>query len=334
MPTPAEPQATTEEPGGIFDIKDPADQPLPPRDDKGRFTKPEEETPPTEPTKPTVHDHHPALTEAALEFLTQEEIDATHDKDLYPLVIRLQKAAARERDRIMKFNAVEASRTQVRPQEPAPQPEVDEDEAELQELERQGFSGAVLKQIRSVKALSATNQKLQEELEQLKKREQQFAQSRRDDMIDAAFAGLGEQYHSLFGQGAISELDENSAQRKRRNAVFAYAGLTDGDSIAIMRKKLKATADELWPTQPQKPAKAEPPSLYPPTPARNGTPANGMRPFTTAEWEEGTLRRPTSREVQELPEGDERAVRNLQKRMGSNLPAPVSNEAAEEGFPE
>jgi len=164
--------------------------------------------------------------------------------------------------------------------------------------ENPDYDTPVLKVLRKVAETSeARIAALETENKSVKAQLQRQAQSKSIDAIDEVFAKLNPK---TFGAGTRSQLEANSAEAKRRLSVLASAGLKKGDSDAVVKAKIKETAELLYGT------------VTPGTPAE--TPSNGTPRITPQQWEKAGLAAPTARQTVE-PEGINKAYHAVQELM-------------------
>ena len=285
----------------------------PPKDpDTGRFISPKDVEP--EVSQPT---HPQELVDAAAYFgYSEDEMKDIPTQTLYKMVLRLQRVAEVTRREESRFRDREAATVRVKPEVAEPNP----DDLGLGEVE-----GALYPELTALLKKQARKiAELEGGFKQVNDREVARAQSHVDEMVDEAFESLGDSYEKFFGKGGVSELEAGSAEIQRRLAVFKMANVDFSKLTPKQTKaKIKAIAETLYApavAAPAAPAKGgsvyEAGAAAAPTaaPAVNG---NGKSRITPKQWEESATAIPQHRQIDELPNGDEKAVQNLAKKMAA-----------------
>lgn len=277
-----------------------------PRNPDGTFAK-------QEPDAPT----HPSyLIEAAKEAgFDDNEIASIPTDQLHAQVHRAQRAArlAQQQER-EAFARIHGQERPQQPREQAPPPEPD-DNLVIDELEKEGYDPRLMKTMRKLIARNKELETIKSEIGNVAHRERERSVTTNTEKIEAAFESLGPDFHVYFGDGAASEMANGSPELRRRRMMLADAGINfDKDSVQAIKKKIKAAAEIAYgPVLNKKKPVEEVPDPYAGVVKSSKT--NGQR-FTNEEWDAAAVARPTHRDNAELPLGDERAIRNLAKKMG------------------
>lgn len=237
--------------------------------------------PPVVPTnEPKTYEHPRTLIRRAMEFgASISDVRHTTPDDL-DLWIEAQESAAR--------------------QKPATPPVVDADEYGIGELVKSNpeFESPLLAVVKKIaEKTTARLGAIETENKALKSEVTRLRGAKNVDAIDEVFSGLSP---AIFGAGGRASIDPNSAEGKRRLSVISTAGIKKGDSDAVVKQKIKANADLLYPA------------------AAPATPSNGVPPATPRispeDWNNGGLKKPTSRATNE-PDGVNKAYRAVQELM-------------------
>ncbi len=252
---------------------------------------------PTEP-EATQPSHPSYLVEAAEEFgFSPEEILQLSTNQLSAQLFRLQRQQNNLRVEMERNAAQPAPQAQTT----ATPPKDDLGLGELAETIDERF-------VNVLRRLDKENKELRAGLTEVHETEKRRALVSNADIFDDAFESLGKEYEKHFGTGSGVEMQKADPSYKRRMAVLQQAGLAEHDTPRIKKRKIMATASELFGVAAPAPTKDE----YDQIPA----PVNGAKRITKEQWDSAGVARPTSREVTELPEGEEKAVANLAKKLG------------------
>lgn len=256
------------------------------------------------PPEPPAKERPPGyLVEAARDFgLDDDEIFGMAVPVLHKLVFKLQRNAEAVRQQETRKQHIQDG--QVRNPEPAPV--VDELDFQVDSEVHPDIAKGLTTLRDRVRKDREENQALREEVRALRTRDEQRELNRAAAIYDAAFAALGEEFAPIVGTGAGREMDNSSAEYKRRITILTEAHadprvLTPGQ----IKAKIKAAAEMLYPrpksTKAGKDAYAE---------------TNGGAPRISAEaWNNGGLARPTARKVDDEPPSEAKAVKNLTAKM-------------------
>lgn len=160
-----------------------------------------------------------------------------------------------------------------------------------------------------VKALKNPHKKIKEleaRLAQAEEREKSRAAVSAKERIDDAFASLPEKFHKMFGIGTYDELvRKDPSAVKRRNAALSAAGvdLQHLPPPRVLVQKLQAGATDLFMVEED-----------------TGYKTNGKvkPPYDEETWNQSGAARPTHRHAEDLPLGEQRAIKALEKRMGAD----------------
>lgn len=295
---------------------------------------------PTPAPEPKKYQHATPVAEAALRCgWTKAELDATPPEQLAADVFRLTQELHRQQLEDAREAAL--ARTQfdrpAPPQQqptPAPEPkdpweeEIDRDLAEYDDGIKSKFKKAARVRDDELKAL-------REKVAALEEREVKRTQQSTFEVLDDAFATLGESAAAVFGGLTRAELVAEATEAHRgylvrRGAVVQAAGLTNADAPAVVRRKIAAAArllygDAAFGARPpaESPADYASPSGQPaprPAPPKDpGTgrflPRGGAPAPTEEEWAAAGAAVPTQRATADLPPGPSKAERTAAKWM-------------------
>lgn len=162
-------------------------------------------------------------------------------------------------------------------------------------------------------------------LEVAERRDFSRSQQSAASMIDDAFSQIP-QLEKYVGKGSIDDLAKDAPERKRRTLLLQAAGITSADQVkkGTILSTLKKAAELLYP------------DAAPPPPAVT-TPPNGTQRITEDQWARASVARPTHRSGAPEPKGEERAIRNLTKKMQeagiSDTPGSADEIEIMEGLP-
>jgi hypothetical protein len=267
--------------------------------------------------KKTSHEHPVWLAQAASQFgYSAEEISSTPTEKLQLECNRIWQH--REQARQEAANQRTLEKSEARTQEAAAAVESEPDiEDILAEWEKEGVDPRT---VRVLRKLAASAKRVDEVETKVKTREQRDAEKEArsiEVMVDEAFEGLGEAGEEWFGKGGMRSLDSKAPESQRRNVVYNNAGIDALDTPKTIAKKIQAAAklflkDSAAPKKPvpdQNAYGTEPAATIPKPISANG------RQYTAEEWAEAGGARPTHRTQEELPPGDEKAIRNLDAKL-------------------
>ncbi len=279
-----------------------------PRNPDGTFAK----QAPDEPSAPPAPTHPSYLIEAAKEVgFTDNEITSTPSEQLNAQVYRIQKAARiaseQARDQLARLRHEPQVAEKVAP---APPPEPDDDLI-FSQLEEEGYDKRLIGSIRKALKLSKQVEPLKSEIGEVTKRDQVRSVTSNTEKIEAAFEALGPTFHKYFGDVAASEMPKDAIEIRRRRMILSEAGIDfTRDSVQAIKKKIKTAAEIAY-----GPVAAKPADPYAGVVPKNGQAKSG-KTYTEEEWQAAALAQPTSRVAEELPPGEERAIKNLAKKLG------------------
>lgn len=280
------------------------------------------EQPPTPPES-----KHPGyLVEFARDFgFTDAEIDGMSTDQLGRSVQILRtRDQARQRQLSAEWQLQNPRPTPAAPPPPPPEPEISLG------IDEEEYSPEMVKLVKQTRLDSIKeNRKLREELEALKAQQAQVQQTATANHLDAAFDTLGDTYEHVYGAGSgtILEQSEPDAVERRIQAIKAVARAYHIDPFKVSPKvlgaKIKEYSAKIYQPKPSTPAK--PPEHDPYKGLGSGT-NGGAKRFTQEDWDRGGVSRPTARQTESEPDGELKAVRNLEKRLaesgkGSSIPS-------------
>lgn len=257
-----------------------------PRDEAGRFTKPEESAP----------KHPQGLVELARDFgFSDDEIGELSTSGLSAAIRRVRAVQEATRSQFAQAELV------TKPA-PIPEPELDLG------LNAEEYDEKVVNAFNKLKARDAETSRalkeLREELAQTRKANEDRDSRETARLIDDAIEALGPDYESYFGKGSGYDLKDSDPQAYTRRIKFLR--LLDVDPRRASGKQLmaaiKSEAEQLMP----KAKKAEE-NPYEQKPANGGP--------TRAQWDRGGTAIPTQRNGASEPKGAALARRNLEVTM-------------------
>ncbi len=305
---PATPEAPAENPTpSPFDIGDTELHFEQPRDDKGRFAPVPVE--PSEQLAPAPAKHPEYLVERANDLgLDDEDISALSTNQLQGLCFKLMAKQLKQREQA-GFERTLGDATVRTPAPQAPQapaePEVDwgvgDNGEPLKESDYvPGMAAYMKRQVKQEKELAELKAQLHQERQANVQRQTKSAV----DLIDAAFAKLGNE--RLFGKGPAAAMrEEHKAAFKRRVAVLHEAGI-DLSSVnrGTIVQQLRDAAQLLYSAPEEKP-----------DPYAAALEEKKPKPISVKDWNNGAVAKPTARKGGAEPKGDSLAVKNLTDKM-------------------
>ncbi len=287
--------------------------------------------------EPNTPKHSARILQLADDFgIGRDEAEAMTEERLADLVYALTRRAAKiERERKAEESTVLST-----PSEPAPLPAPAAEPDEYAHLAGK-FDDEIVNELRK---LSKRNKELESGHQKFVQESQAREANAYRQILDDAFMDLGEQYTRLVGAGGMGDLEQNSPEAQRRRAIFSAAGIdfSQRPGARAVTQKIKAAAQMLLGHHiPEPPKRPEPKGLYGepagetrPRPPMPRDPATGrIIPKAVVEQIEEdfdwatNLERPTHRHMGEIPDGPEKATRNLAARQ-SELKAIEHNGAS------
>lgn len=257
-------------------------------------------------------------------------------------VLAYKTAHAHGQQRLRFQNEQLRARQVTEGQVRTPQPEPKEEEIDLdfgvgedgRPLTEQDFHPGLVRALKGMTKKQLTENKLlREELAKRDERENARELNRAAAVFDAAFAALGPEYELVVGKGPGREMTQaNQDEYDNRIAILTRAQADPRQhTVAQVKARVKAAAEKMFGKfigkNPAPYAEVQKPGQVRLT---NG--AAPVKPRISQEdWEEGALARPTQRVMQDMPNGEEKAVRNLASKMDQEV-IPDSEEL--DGFPE
>lgn len=273
---------------------------------------------PVEAPKPIEHPRY--LVESALDLgYSNEELLTIPTAVLAQEVARFQRRLLQERQSQGAARAVADNEVRHLP----PEPEED-DESLVDAVEKEvgmdnRISQILKKRIIDGKATKKELAELKKKLEAMETRETQRSGAQSNAMLDEAFAALPPELKVYFGDAGYFDLPESGFQQTARVAAINKSGARVDDrkcvleSQATLNAKIRRAAEEYVGKIPTAPAPKEEKSILEVVPKVKPAGKNG-RP-TPEEWVDAGSVLPGHRHSDELPDGDEKATRNLAKKM-------------------
>lgn len=293
---------------------------------------------PAKPASPKKIEHSANDLAEAFDYgFPTEQVSKLSPEELKIELRATRKWLVAERQRAL----AEDTRTEGRrPAPKEPDPAAVKPLAEQDLTEEEGFDPRIValqKELRSLK-------QKQGDVEQKVNRREQAS---RDEMLDDAFAALGPGYEKLFGTGGAADLVEAKQNRElgRRATVYREAKILETDTPKQIAKKIKFTAEFLFDAaQPAAAAPDKPGSIYdrigtqtqvPDTVAgtqRDLPPRGPDGKFTTEQWNQAGLARPSNRNEAATPPGRKKAMENLAENLRNVGSFEASGEAELDDF--
>lgn len=244
--------------------------------------------------------------------ISQAEIDASTPDELDAAVYHANRALHLERER--QYREASQHQAVAGRQPPTPPAEEDLPWGDIQDPDtgarRQAKDSDIAEPlVRVLRQQDRAIKELQRQLAHLQQRDQSRENETRSERIDRFFAG---QDKSLFGEGPLADLPEDSPERERRLAVWGRsARAARGDEAAAIRG-LGASLKVLYPGA--APSAAASSAAAPPAPEKPRD-ANGRYTKEQERWLDGPVARPTHRGNAEEPLGKQRATNKLASLM-------------------
>lgn len=312
-------------------------RPTPPKDpNTGRFVSPTqptetvriEEAPAEEPQVKPQHPQH--LRDAAAYFgLDDSDLDAMTPQQANNLLWKLNNQNMKRWREEATQRTIQESQVRVHPAVEAPNHDdfsefqgidLGKDPETGEQYELRHLSPALLRLLKQTRAKDLAK------IEALEARENQRQQMSNTEILDDAFESLGADFEAVFGAGSGVVMNQADPNFKRRRAVIIESGITDKDPPRVKKQKIIAAAKEMFGGMAQKP-KAEEANGYDKIPGAKPGKTNGrvtaVAPTQRApvirdeDWDDAGLMPPSNRDVDDLPEGDEKAVRNLAHKLNT-----------------
>lgn len=130
-----------------------------------------------------------------------------------------------------------------------------------------------------------------------------------DSAVDDSIAAL--EATDYYGDGDMIDFAQGTPERFRRQTLYTSAGILPTDSARQIASKIKK-ADKILRTSSQAVPQANS-SEY----QAASSQAPSVPVFTEEQFALGGLNAPTSRELEEIPNGEEKAIRALEEKMGT-----------------
>ncbi len=287
-----------------------------------------------------IHQHESYVVQAARSFgYTDDEIAETAPTQLHREVTKIYQNRESMRQIAATQKTMDASTQRTQEAVAAIPPEDDfeipADELEGLAITNPGLAKLFKKLPKALKDTIKENADLKSRLEAREKHDVERENRTTFAMVDDAFESLGEKGAEWFGKGDMASLVDPATQKPlgqeamRRNIVYASAGILAGDTAKTIERKI-ASAAKLFVREsvaaPAKPAEVNP-YTDPTNGETNGTAkeppersivVNG-KAYSKDEWEqafgEGGVARPTHRNVDDLPLGEERAIEGIRAKQ-------------------
>lgn len=237
--------------------------------------------------EPKKHRHSSRLTALAGEYgFTQADLDDNPSEVLWEEIHRLQQIEAARKP-------VQQVQTEKKAE---PEVEKDPDEEYLAELaEVDPKLAGLIRRLKSTDHLKPINERL-EKLDALEKAEQARQARHATEIVDAAFAALGEKFEPLIGSGPIADLAD-PGQRGWRAEIYQRAKIDfANDSPSRISAKIKAAALALAGDR-VKEKEPEPTNDYEAAADRRPQPRGTNGRFTAADFERGQIHRPNGKQT-------------------------------------
>lgn len=259
------------------------------------------------PAPPSVPTHPRWLLNMALDQgFSDDEIREIPTDQLGEMVHRIHANVRRVSEQRQQAEGVEQSR---RPQQQQVQQQREptiEDEIDLGDPERDGFTPEMVALLKRATAIPLARVKqLEAQLGQLMQYQQNKEAEARFQLIDRVIEGFGPQYVKHFGKGNGQRVKATDPQafQKRLKLVKIAASILDehGGLEPAMQEAVKLfPIDQESPQQPQE-------SDVPQAPAQTQQQA----------WNQGGIAKPTQRQPVHEPPGRERAIKNVSRTLAA-----------------
>lgn len=285
-----------------------------------------------------LHQHETYIVNAARSFgYTQEEIDETPPSQLTREVTKIyqNREAMREKNATQRTLDRSEERTQAAVQAAPP-----EEDFSIPEDELAGIATIQPGTAKLLKLLPAKLKDVLKENAELKKwrqdRDQLDAEREKRttlSVVDDAFESLGSAGEQWFGKGSMAGLvDQNGDpvgdEGFRRNVVYQRAKVLPGDTSKTVERKIREAAKLFIKESPAPAPAPEEGNLYgkstaAPKPAVVERPivVNG-RDYSEDEWaaayKNGSAAKPTHRQVDDLPPGEEKAIKTVSRHLNES----------------
>lgn len=283
---------------------------LPPRDpDTGRFTKPS------------------WLLDQARELgFTDEDIrDYTADQ-LGAACTRMRQRLDRERSEWSRLSAIREQTNPTRPPVPeadAPPPlDLGIDETGRPRTEADFDPGF----LNLLKSQRAELHEVKKQLKQSAERDQQRGQTESREHIESVFAGLPDHLQGFFGKGDLNDI--SPIEQQRRKQILQTIGLIDTTKAReFTRRQLGKAIEDAASTFGLGAKPAAEKTGY----EAEETPPEPKPSKAVEKWNRGGVAKPTNRQVDDLPNGKEKAARNLAANLAKYNLNGAGSDSAELG---
>lgn len=275
-----------------YEKPDPVEKKVPPKDpETGKFVSPKK------------HDHPDFLVEEALEFgLSEEDMAGMTTAALGRTLRTYRNQINKERQAQAHERTVQQAEVRA-PKEKDPEQELIEELGEGVKDYDDSARGIFRKLLERTKAAEAKAKAVED-------RDTVREQSRAADILDDAFESLGSKWAKHFGDKPMGSLGD-SPEAKRRIAALRYAGLNLQNADRTTKRKLAEAVAELYPDQPEAEEAAEDPYAE----ASKSVKSKAKPAVSKEAWVGGAVNRPTQRRGAREPNGEEKAIQNLERKF-------------------
>lgn len=261
---------------------------------------------------------------AAYFGLEQDDVKDMAPAKLSAMLWKMHRQQDAMRQQLLTERTIQDSQTKPLPPEPQPDP----DDLRLSDETADALTPEIAGYLRG---LAKQNKELRDQVKDLVGREKRREAKTAQDIYDNAFSALGPEYDQFFGSQPASELQRGSPEMIRRINILGQAGVNlEADSQQTVSRKVKAIASAIYGPlidKNKKPPLQDAGPYGEPAPSGKKT----AQRITQEQWDDAGLQRPASRKVDDLPQGEERAQRNLAAKLGT---AHQSDAEEMNGFPD
>jgi len=273
------------------------------------------ETPAGPPRTPRKHPQW-LVRSAVRHGATQEQIEAASTNDLHDWVDLREAERERAREDAERSRALNEAEIRQRQVPTKQEPEPDEDEALIAEVEKEvpGISGSLLKVLRK---LSGEKKQLKSAIKEATEREAVRTKKDAETRIEDAFAVLPKEVRKFYGEGGVGDI--TPAQRKLRVSALVSNQINplDPPSPAVLARKLEEYHAEMAQAFGAKPKEApKETNAYAEAAAEmeEEKPATNGKRFTEEQFKSGALAKTTQR-VSREPKSRKTAYRAVAEQM-------------------
>lgn len=282
-----------------------------PRNSDGTYAPRPEAAPEATVTSQAKHPRH--LYDAAIYFgYTEEDADGFSTGQLSKMLWKMNQVRNHEREQQALIRMVE-------PKPPVQSQQVQPPEASEDYLDLEGEIDPTLnpKLVKVLKDLLKEKNDLKKQLAAVSGTVQTATASAHTQLVDQAIASLGEAGKAIFGEGDFNDFAVDTPEHDLRKMLYIKSGLNGSGTKKQIDAAIKAAFTNIRQAFGGQAGAAASTGGYEDVVQPAKAQPKRITPKEADEWErDGPLPLPSRRESDELPDGDEKAVRNLAKKMG------------------